>query len=127
MFITINIQTLTAIDITVVLYFFLLLFKFLYAKIPPVLKIFPIILGTFSLFGFIFIPAEFLSNSIGFTLLALFAEINADKYIVKNPSITDNIIADIFTENIIPFIPSNKKSSAILPTIFKRMNIANTP
>ena len=123
----INIHTLTAIDITVVLYFFLLLFKFLYASIPPVLNSFAIIFGTFSLLGFIFISAEFLSNSIGFTLLALFADINADRYIVTNPNTIDIIIAHIFAENSIPSIPSNRNSPSNAPTILSRMYIAPKP
>ena len=123
----INIHILTAIDITVVLYFFLLLFKFLYASTPPVLNILLTILGTLNLFLFIFIPPEFFKISIGLTLLALFAEINADKYIVTNPSITEIMIAVIFTENIIPSIPSNRYSPKTAPTIFKSTNIAKIP
>ena len=38
----ININILIVIDITVVLYFLLFLFKFLYANVPPVLKIYPL-------------------------------------------------------------------------------------
>lgn len=80
-----NINILTVIDITVVLYFFLLLFKFLYAKIPPVLNSFCIIFGTFNLFCFIFISPAFLRSEIGLTLLALLAEKNAERYIVTKP------------------------------------------
>ena len=65
---------LTVIDITVVLYFFLLLFKFLYAITPPVLNIDFIILGVCNFFEVIFTSFELLKFSIGLTFEAFFAE-----------------------------------------------------
>ena len=44
----INTKILIVKDITVTRYFFLLLFKFLYDKVPPILNILVIILGTFN-------------------------------------------------------------------------------
>lgn len=70
---------LTAKDITVVLYFFLLLFKFLYAKTPPVLNNFDITFGTFNFLLFILISSEFFNPSIGLTLLAFLADDIEDK------------------------------------------------
>ncbi len=101
-FIVINIHILTAIDITVVLYFFLLLFRFLYAKVPPVLNTLLITLGTFNFLDFILIFSAFLKSSIGLTLLALLAEKNADRYIVINPSTKAKNTDHIFTPNKIP-------------------------
>ncbi len=97
-----NTHILTAIDITVVLYFFLLLFKFLYAKTPPVLNTFLMVLGVFSFFPFIFISSEFLRRLMGVTLLALLLDTYADKYIVTNPKAKDKIIDQMFTPNSIP-------------------------
>ncbi len=91
------------------------------------MKIISIILGVFSLFGLIFISSEFLSRLIGATLLAFFADINADRYIVINPSTTEVVIAAQFVLNKIPFMPSNKNSPSIAPTICKSIYIANTP
>ena len=70
---------LTVIEITVVLYFFLLLFKFLYANTPPVLNTFSIILGVFNFFPFIFISLFPLNCSIGLTFAAFLADDIADK------------------------------------------------
>ena len=72
--IAINITTLTIIDITVVLYFFLLLFKFLYAISPPVLNIFVMIFGHFIFLAFSFTSSELLIASIGVIFDAFLAD-----------------------------------------------------
>ena len=77
-----NITTLTIIEITVVLYFFLLLFKFLYAISPPVLNIFVIIFGDFTFLAFNLISSAFLIAYIGVTFEAFFAELLHDNHIV---------------------------------------------
>ena len=99
---------LTAIDIIVVLYFFLLLFKFLYANSPPVLNNFDIIFGTFNFFEFSFISLEPLNPSIGLTLLAFIADVIDDKYIVTNPNTADKIIGTIDILNTNPSTCCNK-------------------
>ena len=99
--IEINTNILTVKETTVVRYFFLLLFKFLYAKTPPVLNTFSIIFGVFSFLFFIFISSEFLNCSIGLTFAAFFAELIADKYIVINPNIIEIII---WAESVIRII-----------------------
>lgn len=71
--------------------------------------------------------SEFLSRLIGFTLLAFLADINADKYIVINPSAIDKMHPSILTPNNIPFIPSNRYCPNITPTIFSTMYIAKSP
>ena len=96
---------LTTSDETVVLYFFLFLFKFLYAISPPIPNIFFIILGDFIFFDFIFISSLLLIASIGVILLAFLAENIHDKYIVKNPNTMLKIIANIgmLNTNLISF------------------------
>ena len=125
--IDINTNILTANDTTVVLYFFLLLFRFLYAKIPPVPNILETQNGTFNFFEFNFISFEFLNKSIGLTLLAFFADDNADKYIVIILSTIANIIGYIDTLNIIPLTFPNIMSPAIKLTIFIKTITATIP
>ena len=75
----INTETERIIDITVVLYFFLFLFRFLYEMSPPIPNIFYMAFGLFTFLAFIFILLLFLIESIGDTLDALKALLNAEK------------------------------------------------
>ena len=74
------------------MYFFLFLFRFLYAISPPTPNIFFIIFGDFTLFPFIFISSLLLIASIGETFDALLADDRHEKYIVIAAKITANII-----------------------------------
>ena len=78
----INMKILTTSDITVVLYFFLLLFKILLAITPPMPNIFLVKRDVFSFLALIFISLFPLIDSIGEILDALIAGIKQDKYIV---------------------------------------------
>lgn len=73
---------LTTKDIIVALYFFLLLFKFLYAISPPTLKTLLITFGHFILLDLIFMSFELLIKSIGVTFDAFLAEDTQDRNIV---------------------------------------------
>ena len=99
--IVINTNILLIIENTVVLYFLLLLFKFLYAITPPIPNNLFINLGAFNLFAFIFTSLLPLIDSIGLIFEALIAEEIAEKYIVINPSKTDTTtgIQEIFKTN----------------------------
>ena len=70
---------LTTKDITVVRYFFLFLFKFLYAISPPTPNIFLIIFGDFTFLPFIFMSSLLLIASIGDNFAALLAEALQEK------------------------------------------------
>ena len=98
--IAINITTLTIIEITVVLYFFLLLFKFLYAISPPVLNIFVIIFGHFNFLFFNLTSSELLIAWIGVIFDAFFADFLHDSQIV----ITDTIILTITANHDILYV-----------------------
>lgn len=74
-----KIETLTIIEITVVLYFFLFLFKFLYEISPPTPNNLFIIFGDLNFLALIFISSVFLIASIGEILLAFLADFLADK------------------------------------------------
>ena len=71
------------IEITVVRYFFLFLFRFLYEISPPILKIFLNHLGVFNFLDFILISFELLMASIGDILAAFLAGIMLDRKIVR--------------------------------------------
>ena len=58
-------------DVTVVLYFLLFLFIFLYEITPPIPQILPIIAGVLSFADFILISFVFLIASSGVTLAAV--------------------------------------------------------
>ena len=75
----INTVILTTREITVVLYFFLFRFRFLYAISPPTPNILEISFGDFIFFDFIFISVLLLIASIGDILAALLAENMQDK------------------------------------------------
>ena len=75
----INTVILTTSEITVVLYFFLFLFKFLYAISPPIPNIFETNFGHLIFFDFIFISVLLLIASIGDIFAALLAENIQDK------------------------------------------------
>ena len=77
--IEINTNILTVKETTVVRYFFLLLFKFLYARTPPVLNTFLINFGVLSFLELILMSLVFLKLSIGLTFDAFFAEDIAEK------------------------------------------------
>ena len=98
--IAINITTLTIIEITVVLYFLLLLFKFLYAISPPVLNIFVMIFGHFIFLAFNFTSSELLIASIGVIFDAFLAEFLQDSHIVT----TDTIILTTIAGHDIPYV-----------------------
>ena len=77
----------------VVLYFFLLLLKFLFAISPSIPNNFLVILDVFIFLALIFISFVFLIASIGGILLALIAGFIADKIIIINDVTTATIIA----------------------------------
>lgn len=80
--IAINVTILTTNDIIVALYFFLLLFKFLYAISPPTLNSLLMIFGHLIFLAFIFISFELLIKSIGVTFEAFLADETHDRNIV---------------------------------------------
>ena len=92
----IKIKILTTNDITVVLYFFLLLFKFLLAITPPIPKIFFVRRDVLSFLAFVFISLFPLIDSIGEIFDALIAGIRQDKYIVINEITIVHTIASGF-------------------------------
>ena len=106
---------LTTNDITVVLYFFLFLFKFLLAITPPIPNIFFVSFDVFNFFAFIFISAFPRIASIGGIFDALLAGIMQDKYIVIPDMITDMIIGSAGTlyTNFDPFSISPKSKFTI--------------
>ena len=120
--IDINTNILTANDTTVVLYFFLLLFRFLYAKIPPVPNILETQNGTFNFFEFNFISFEFLNKSIGLTLLAFFADDNADKY---NGGINDGMDISQFDFTHAPEFFENMEPQEVRGELSKARDAAN--
>ena len=92
----IKIKILTTNDITVVLYFFLLLFKFLLAITPPIPNIFFVRRDVLSFLAFVFISLFPLIDSIGEIFDALIAGIRQDKYIVIYEITIDTTIASGF-------------------------------
>ena len=82
-----NIDILTTSDTTVVLYFFLFLFKFLLAITPPIPNNFFVNFDVFIFLVFIFISSVPRIASIGGILDAFIAGIKHDKNIVM-PEIT---------------------------------------
>ena len=92
----INMKILTTNDITVVLYFFLLLFKFLLAITPPIPNIFFVRRDVLSFLAFVFISLFPLIDSIGEIFDALIAGIRQDRYIVINEITIVHTIASGF-------------------------------
>ena len=107
-----------------VLYFFLLRFKFLYAITPPTPNNFFINFGAFIFLLFIFISWLLLIASSGVIFLAFRAAERQEKYTVTKPNIADNKIGII---DILNTIFAFKMSPKISRTIITRINTAATP
>ena len=83
-------------EITVVLYFFLLLFKFLLAITPPIPNNFLVSFEVLNFLELIFISLFPLIDSIGEILAAFLAGIKQDRYIVIIEIATDISTASRF-------------------------------
>ena len=120
-----NIDILTTSDTTVVLYFFLFLFKFLLAITPPIPNNFFVNFDVFIFLVFIFISSVPRIASIGGILDAFIAGIKHDKNIVM-PEITTEIKIAIpgtsYTNDVPSIMSTNNKF-----TIHSKIIIATIP